>query len=71
MSVYLIDFSGADMTSLCREAALGPFRTIEFTDIEDISADQVLFSCFFILYSLIFLIETVSSDIIKIISVAD
>ena len=29
------------MTSLCREAALGPIRTIEFTDIEDISADQV------------------------------
>ncbi|XP_061817612.1 fidgetin-like protein 1 isoform X2 [Nerophis lumbriciformis] len=34
-------FSGADMTQLCREAALGPIRSIQFDDIATISADQV------------------------------
>ncbi|XP_076025427.1 fidgetin-like protein 1 [Genypterus blacodes] len=34
-------FSGADMTQLCREAALGPIRSIRFCDIATISADQV------------------------------
>lgn len=34
-------FSGADMTQLCREAALGPIRSIQFSDIATISADQV------------------------------
>ncbi|CAL9687384.1 unnamed protein product [Knipowitschia caucasica] len=34
-------FSGADMTQLCREAALGPIRSIQFADIATISADQV------------------------------
>ncbi|XP_026165969.1 fidgetin-like protein 1 [Mastacembelus armatus] len=34
-------FSGADMTQLCREAALGPIRSIQLSDIATISADQV------------------------------
>ncbi|XP_057704657.1 fidgetin-like protein 1 [Corythoichthys intestinalis] len=34
-------FSGADMTQLCREAALGPIRSIQFADIATISAEQV------------------------------
>ncbi|XP_015235614.1 PREDICTED: fidgetin-like protein 1 [Cyprinodon variegatus] len=34
-------FSGADMTQLCREAALGPIRGIRLSDIATISADQV------------------------------
>ncbi|GAB1599478.1 spastin-like, partial, partial [Argonauta hians] len=34
-------YSGADMTNLCREAALGPIRSLSFGDIENISADQV------------------------------
>ncbi|XP_060588617.1 fidgetin-like protein 1 [Ruditapes philippinarum] len=34
-------FSGADMATLCREAALGPIRDMSFSDIENISADQV------------------------------
>ncbi|XP_070539815.1 fidgetin-like protein 1 [Ptychodera flava] len=34
-------YSGADMANLCREAALGPIRSIQVTDIQHISADQV------------------------------
>ncbi|TWW78114.1 Fidgetin-like protein 1 [Takifugu flavidus] len=34
-------FSGADMTQLCREAALGPIRSIQFSDITTITAEQV------------------------------
>lgn len=34
-------FSGADMTQLCREAALGPIRSIQLSEIATISADQV------------------------------
>ncbi|XP_054655557.1 fidgetin-like protein 1 isoform X2 [Dunckerocampus dactyliophorus] len=34
-------FSGADMTQLCREAALGPIRSIQLDDIATITADQV------------------------------
>lgn len=34
-------FSGADMTQLCREAALGPIRSIQLSDIATISAEQV------------------------------
>ncbi|XP_074502908.1 fidgetin-like protein 1 [Sebastes fasciatus] len=34
-------FSGADMTQLCREAALGPIRSIQLSDIATIAADQV------------------------------
>nr|XP_033786388.1 fidgetin-like protein 1 isoform X2 [Geotrypetes seraphini]XP_033786389.1 fidgetin-like protein 1 isoform X2 [Geotrypetes seraphini]XP_033786390.1 fidgetin-like protein 1 isoform X2 [Geotrypetes seraphini] len=34
-------FSGADMTQLCREAALGPIRSIQISDISTITADQV------------------------------
>ncbi|KAF7669897.1 hypothetical protein LDENG_00115330 [Lucifuga dentata] len=34
-------FSGADMTQLCREAALGPIRSIHLIDIATIAADQV------------------------------
>jgi len=34
-------YSGADMANLCREAALGPIRSISLDDIENITADQV------------------------------
>ncbi|XP_023681447.2 fidgetin-like protein 1 isoform X1 [Paramormyrops kingsleyae] len=34
-------FSGADMTQLCREAALGPIRSIQVDDIASITPDQV------------------------------
>ncbi|XP_078093053.1 fidgetin-like protein 1 [Mustelus asterias] len=34
-------FSGADMTQLCREAALGPIRSIQIADISTITPDQV------------------------------
>ncbi|XP_072533008.1 fidgetin-like protein 1 [Salminus brasiliensis] len=34
-------FSGADMTQLCREAALGPIRSIQLSDIATITAEQV------------------------------
>ena len=34
-------YSGADMANLCREAALGPIRSISLDEIENISADQV------------------------------
>lgn len=34
-------FSGADMTQLCREAALGPIRSIQLNDIATITTDQV------------------------------
>lgn len=34
-------FSGADMTQLCREAALGPIRSIRLGDIATIAAEQV------------------------------
>lgn len=34
-------FSGADMTQLCREAALGPIRSIRLSDIATIMAEQV------------------------------
>ncbi|XP_036395645.1 fidgetin-like protein 1 [Megalops cyprinoides] len=34
-------FSGADMTQLCREAALGPIRSIQVADIATISPEQV------------------------------
>lgn len=34
-------FSGADMTQLCREAALGPIRSIQLGDITTVTAEQV------------------------------
>ncbi|KAL7877694.1 hypothetical protein SRHO_G00043370 [Serrasalmus rhombeus] len=34
-------FSGADMTQLCREAALGPIRSIQLNDIATITPEQV------------------------------
>ncbi|KAE8597152.1 hypothetical protein XENTR_v10016373 [Xenopus tropicalis] len=34
-------FSGADMTQLCREAALGPIRSIQLMDISTITPEQV------------------------------
>ena len=34
-------FSGADMTQLCREASLGPIRSLQAVDIATITPDQV------------------------------
>ena len=34
-------YSGADMTNLCREAALGPIRTLDVSSIETIDIEQV------------------------------
>ncbi|XP_069469514.1 fidgetin-like protein 1 [Ambystoma mexicanum] len=34
-------FSGADMTQLCREASLGPIRSLQVMDISTITSDQV------------------------------
>ncbi|XP_066275924.1 fidgetin-like protein 1 isoform X2 [Branchiostoma lanceolatum] len=34
-------YSGADMANLCREAALGPIRSIQGSDIQNITPDQV------------------------------
>ncbi|KAK3091009.1 hypothetical protein FSP39_016432 [Pinctada imbricata] len=34
-------YSGADVANLCREAALGPIRSMAFGEIENICADQV------------------------------
>ncbi|BFZ23961.1 hypothetical protein BsWGS_26999 [Bradybaena similaris] len=34
-------YSGADMTNLCREAALGPIRSIPFEMMETVTPDQV------------------------------
>nr|XP_004652990.2 fidgetin-like protein 1 [Jaculus jaculus]XP_044991393.1 fidgetin-like protein 1 [Jaculus jaculus]XP_044991394.1 fidgetin-like protein 1 [Jaculus jaculus] len=34
-------FSGADMTQLCREASLGPIRSLDTADIATITPDQV------------------------------
>ncbi|XP_059167136.1 fidgetin-like protein 1 isoform X2 [Physella acuta] len=34
-------YSGADMTNLCREAALGPIRSIPIEEMETITPDQV------------------------------
>ncbi|KFO33028.1 fidgetin-like protein 1 [Fukomys damarensis] len=34
-------FSGADMTQLCREASLGPIRSLQTADIATITTDQV------------------------------
>lgn len=33
-------FSGADMRSLCAEAALGPIRSVPFSQITNIQSDQ-------------------------------
>lgn len=34
-------YSGADMKNLCQEASLGPIRSISFSAMHQISADQV------------------------------
>lgn len=34
-------FSGADIKNLCSEAALGPIRSIDFKNIENIQASEV------------------------------
>ena len=34
-------FSGADVTQLCREASLGPIRSLQAADIATVTPDQV------------------------------
>lgn len=34
-------FSGADMKTLCQEAVMGPLRSISFTDMKNIAAENV------------------------------
>ena len=52
---YIISgFSGADMATLCREAALGPIRDMSFGDIENISADQVMYHQKYVVFVVVF-----------------
>ncbi len=34
-------YSGADMAYLCRDAALGPVRSLDYSRIETISTDEI------------------------------
>jgi len=38
---FMTAYSGADMANLCREAALGPIKSLASADIENITADEV------------------------------
>lgn len=47
-------YSGADMKNLCQEASLGPIRSISFSAMHQISADQVHIFFYFVYYSVSF-----------------
>jgi SpoVK/Ycf46/Vps4 family AAA+-type ATPase len=40
-------YSGADMDNLCREAAMGPIRSIALADIQNMKAAEVNFEPIF------------------------
>lgn len=43
MLITFQGYSGADMANLCREAALGPIRSMSAQDIRYIKPDEVKF----------------------------
>jgi len=39
-------YSGADMSNLCKEAAMGPIRSLDFSQIQNMTSDQVRPICY-------------------------
>ena len=41
MNYLSFRYSGADMSNLCKEAAMGPIRSLDYSQIDSIEADDV------------------------------